>query len=776
MLLSRFRPSALFLGLALALVSLKPATCQEAPPLPEGEDELVGIQWPNFPLSRILVYYETMTGTNVIQDAAIQTATLTIQTTKKMPKDEAARFIEKSLLLNGFALIPAGEDTLKIVAVPKEQGQARSEGLPIYHEVGALPQSDQLVAYVMTFDHLGSERAAETLNAVFPSHGYGTIVPFPRTSSVLITDNTSVIRRYAELQPYIDQPAKDLDIGMRVFALERADATEVAEAIVELLDLGEAPGSRGSAQTGGQAPWRAVPANAGAVSPGVITAQLQGQSPDEEQVEPKVRPDVRTNSVLAVASPQDLEYIGTLVEFLDAPAAPRRFLKRDLHYLPVSTFLPIVRDALMPGIPAEGSGGSISGGEASANANQNQGGTGSLGRSGGGGLGSGLGSGSSGIGGGLGGAQFSTDVGPQSLVVGKTLLIGDNVHNRLIASGPQEHMDIIDELLDDMDRKPRQIQISAVIAQLTLGDDLEFGADVFRAIERNDPNNQFAGVVRNRDGSVLDIDTLSAIDAFLPAAQGLTLYGQIDGLLNTYVSALQSTNRFKVLARPTVYTLNNRWAAISTGQRIAVPSSTLSTVDPDNFNQAVRSSISFEEVLLQVRVLPLINSDDQVTLQIEQNNDDIVGSQNISGNDIPTIGTQQLYTTVIVPDGGTVLLGGLISEDDRKTDTGLPVFVGLPLVGPLFGNADHEKSRQELLIFIQPKIVETEVDLANAQADVAARSELADEALGFAAPKVTAEVKPRGGLLRRLLGRKGKEEERPVVQPGTVELRPVVEE
>ncbi len=207
-----------------------------------------------------------------------------------------------------------------------------------------------------------------------------------------------------------------------------------------------------------------------------------------------------------------------------------------------------------------------------------------------------------------------------------------------------------------------------------------------------------------------------------------------------------------MLARPTVYTLNNRWAAISTGQRIAVPSSTLSTVDPDNFNQAVRSSISFEEVLLQVRVLPLINSDDQVTLQIEQNNDDIVGSQNISGNDIPTIGTQQLYTTVIVPDGGTVLLGGLISEDDRKTDTGLPVFVGLPLVGPLFGNADREKSRQELLIFIQPKIVETEVDLANAQADVAARSELADEALGFAAPKVTAEVKSRGGLLRRLLG------------------------
>ncbi len=117
MLLSRFRPISLFLGLALALVSLEPLACQEAPPLPEGEDELVGIQWPNFPLSRILVYYETMTGTNVIQDAAIQTATLTIQTTKKMPKDEAARFIEKSLLLNGFALIPAGEDTLKISKV-----------------------------------------------------------------------------------------------------------------------------------------------------------------------------------------------------------------------------------------------------------------------------------------------------------------------------------------------------------------------------------------------------------------------------------------------------------------------------------------------------------------------------------------------------------------------------------------------------------------------------------------------------------------------------------
>ena len=702
------------------------------------EEEPVVIQWPNFPLPQIILNYEAITGLNVIQDAAIQTATLSIQTTKPMIRTEAAQFIEKSLLLNGFAIVPAGSGTVKIVAVPKEQGQARSEGLEIYSDVADLPLTDQLVAFVMKFKHLGAEQAASALADIFPSHSYGSIVPFPQAGSIVITDSTSVVRRYVEMQEHLDVAPTELDISMSVFPLERADAETVAASIEELLSLESSSPANGSQSSQGRTP---VP---NPRLPGIQSRAQSStgdasnfQSPDAESLEPKVRADVRTNSVIAVAEAQDLAYIETLVKFLDAPAATPKFLKRQLNFMSVSTFLPIAQNALMPGIQEQGSSGNISGGETDANASQNQSGGGNLGGGGG----------SSGRG--LGAAQFTSDIGPESLVVGKTLLIGDNIHNTLIASGPQEHLDVISELLDEMDRRPRQIQISAVIAQLTLGNDVDFAADLFRTINTSNLGDRFAGSIRNRSQGTPELNTLDTVTNLLPAAQGLTLYGQISALNNAYLNTLQSKNEFRVLARPTIYTLNNRWGAISTGQRIAVPSSTLSTVDPGNLNQAINSSISFEEVLLQVRVLPLINSKDEVTLLIDQVNDDIVGSQNISGNDIPTIGTQQLFTTVIVPNGGTVLLGGLISEDNRKTDTGLPVFVTLPLVGPLFGSASHEKNRQELLIFIQPRIIEEDAHTINAQADFKARSQFYQDVEQFSAPKVTSQAKSKN-IVKRL--------------------------
>ena len=710
----------------------------------------------DMPLPQILLQYGAITGQNVIQDSSIQTATLTILTNNPMLPSEAAEFIEKSLLLNGYAIIPAGKNTIKVVAVPASQGAPGSEGVPIYNEIGDLPETDQVVAFVMKFEHLGSEAAAAKLTEVFPAHTYGTIVPFPQASSVVITDSTAVIRRYAELQAHLDVAAKGVEIELEVFALDRANAVEVAEAIVELLELE----SSSSSQSGNEGSTRTTPAPTANPSPnGAATAVVGSQSADIQKVDPKIRADERTNSIIAIAESKDLDYIDKLISYFDAPAARRNFLKRPLKFVSVSTFLPIAQNALMPGIQLEGDG-NITGGEAGANdQTTNSGGGGGISRSNQSTSGFGGSSSSGGSGGSssLGSAQFSSDIGPQSLVIGKTLLIADNVHNTLIASGPEEHLEVIEELLDSMDQRPRQIQISAIIAQLTVGNDLQYGADLFHTIDPANFDQRLGGVLRNRNGGTPDIGSLTDVASFLPAAQGLTLYGQVDEFVNGYVEALHTKNKFRILSRPSVFTLNNRWASISTGQRIAVPSSTLSTLDPNNVNQAaVSSSISYEDVALEIRVLALINSEDEVTLLIEQINEDIIGSTNISGNDIPTIGSQKMSTTVIIPNGSTVLLGGLISEDHRKTDSGLPIMVSLPFVGPVFGT-ERKKDRQELLIFIQPKIVEHQSHLANAQEDFRMRSEFSKETLEFAAPKVTSKAAPKN-LFKRIFQRKPKDE------------------
>lgn len=179
--------------------------------------------------------------------------------------------------------------------------------------------------------------------------------------------------------------------------------------------------------------------------------------------------------------------------------------------------------------------------------------------------------------------------------------------------------------------------------------------------------------------------------------------------------------------------MNNQLAVIETGQRIAVPRSTLSSLDTtgNTTNQIVTANIDFEDVVLRISVLPMVNCDGEVTLQIQQRNDDIVGSQLIGGDEIPTIGTQVLGTTVIVKNGGTVLLGGLISEADSKAESGLPLFANLPLIGRVFGSTADRVERQELLIFIQPKIICHDCDYERADGDMLTRTRVGEEAVGF---------------------------------------------
>jgi type II secretory pathway component GspD/PulD (secretin) len=194
-------------------------------------------------------------------------------------------------------------------------------------------------------------------------------------------------------------------------------------------------------------------------------------------------------------------------------------------------------------------------------------------------------------------------------------------------------------------------------------------------------------------------------------------------------------SNFKILSRPSIYAQNNVKATISSGQRIAIPTSTLTSgVGFENgLGGAITSNIEFRDVVLKLEVIPLINSDNQVTLKIAQVNDNVVGSQSISGNEIPTLSTQELITTVTINGGETVVLGGLITERADESVTGLPGIRRIPLLGKMLGSTDKSTSREETLIFIQPHIIDgtshrTPTDLERG------RSEVLDTTLAFAAP------------------------------------------
>lgn len=725
------------------------------PPAPgitaPGSEPMTDVQFPNTPIPVILLEYERLTGKRVIRDTTVQDKNLIIQTSGKMTYAEAAEFIEKSFLLNGYALLPTEKpDQMKIIAYNTEK-KPSSQGLPIYTTPFQLPDTEQVVTYIMPLSYLAPEEAAELFSNVIVLNAYGKITPLKSSAAVVITESSTNIKRLIELRDHLDvSQVQTID---QTFQLQRADAEDVVEALIDVLGLDQESAKSGGNPQGGapqapNQPGQPSPANLAVNDASDSSLPSQGRSSSAfakpNAPKPRVRAIERANRVLVIATPQDMQYIESIINHLDAPVETETYMRRQLHYIAVSDFLKIAGNVILRGAKDE-NGGEIAGGdEQNQNGLDNSGNTNNTNNTGDpSALGSNSGR-SGGATGDLGNAGSDQAAAPQSVVIGKTLLIADNIQNMLIASGPPESLQQIDELLDSMDVRPVQIQISAIISQLTLGDDFEFAANLLRTLEQPANGERFlngsrfngAGTITsNPDAKFFNISNLTTPASLATANSGLAFYGQINRYLDAHLSMLETTNRFKVLSRPTIYTVNNRQAVIETGQRVAVPRSTLSSLDTggiNNNNQTVTASIDYENVVLRIAVIPLINANGEITLQIQQKNDDIVGSTIIGGDKIPTIGTQSLGTTVMVPDGGTVLLGGLISEDDSKAQAGMPLFANLPLVGRVFGSTTDAINREELLIFIQPKVIRSESEQILVDNDLKDRTRIAAPAEEFA--------------------------------------------
>ena len=324
---------------------------------------------------------------------------------------------------------------------------------------------------------------------------------------------------------------------------------------------------------------------------------------------------------------------------------------------------------------------------------------------------------------------------PLSVLVGKTRLVADVQANKLIAYGPKEDLGKITSLLNRLDRKPPQVYLATIIGQLSLGNGFDFGVDYLRSF-KGGGQGDFASSLITTDSirqSVTDLRN-PAVTPPLRPSQGLNVYGQLTDGLDVYVRALQTTERFKVLSRPSIYAANNKKAVITSGQRIPVPTS--SVTDLVN-TSSVRTNIAYQDVVLKLEVIPLINSNKEVSLTIAQVNDTVEGEQQVAGNSVPIIGTQRLVTTVTVANRATIVLGGLITENEEKSTSGIPVLSRIPVLGNVFKSTKTKKSRKELLIFIQPVVVED-----NDQADDASVSEDLRTQVGADAASTFPEALP----------------------------------
>jgi general secretion pathway protein D len=266
--------------------------------------------------------------------------------------------------------------------------------------------------------------------------------------------------------------------------------------------------------------------------------------------------------------------------------------------------------------------------------------------------------------------------------------------------GPPESVRKVQTILDRLDRRPQQVYLSTVIGQLTLTNNFQFGVDwsqTFKKISGSSgvtsTNLNTAGIVTT-NGRVIGDPRRFLTAATFPALSGLTIYGAIGDAVSVFVRALDARSNFKILARPAVYTANNKRAVISSGQRVPVPQSTLSNLTTginNSSSTAVAATIGYEDVELRLEVIPLINSTNEVTLKIAQINDTLGSNVDISGNQVPIVNSQRLTTTVTIPSGATVVLGGLIQDKFTKDNSGIPYLMDVPYLGNFFKQTTNNR-------------------------------------------------------------------------------------
>src|SRR5438270_10571685 len=444
----------------------------------------------------------------------------------------------------------------------------------------------------------------------------------------------------------------------------------------------------------------------------------------------KISADVRTNRIHVITRPINLPFIRKLIEEFDANVEFGKPVTRPLRYISAGDVLPVLVQALTePGQTEAGGAGGSAGPQAGPtpqrvtnptvtnpyNPGQTTTATGSsLNIS----------------------EELSTqpvDTAPKAVTIGNSKIIADQRANTIIVLGNREVVVKVFKILDEMDVKAPQVALSTVIGELTLNNDEEFGVDWFLGrhpkvagtsvnIPRSTvpipfPNSSPAaspGGSPTVGGIVDPAGLVNFANILTNVGSGTNVYIAAGNYLAAIVHAMESTGRFRVISRPTVFTSNNKKAIIANGQEIPVPVSTLSnaTVTTNNV-AAVQSSIEFKKVALQLEVVPLINSEKEVSLDILQKIDSVVPNSNVNigGNSVPTIATRYIRTNVSAPNCSTIVLGGLISDVRNTSKNGIPYLSRLPIVGSLLRSTIKNRDRTELLILMRPEVSLTKLDL-----------------------------------------------------------------
>jgi type II secretory pathway component GspD/PulD (secretin) len=293
-------------------------------------------------------------------------------------------------------------------------------------------------------------------------------------------------------------------------------------------------------------------------------------------------------------------------------------------------------------------------------------------------------------------------VGGETLVSDFTKIIPDEITNTIVILSTPEDYAAIAKAIEQIDVVPRQVIIEGMIASVSLGDNLSLGLAAL-----------FKGSVSGYNTSIgVNPGGLNVNPAALTQAGFTFLVTDAAGIVRALLTALAAESKAKVLAAPHILVSDNRDAKIQVGQQ--VPLMTSETYGAVGVTP--QRNYQYRDIGIILKVKPRINEGGLVSLEI---------SQEISTYEKITLGgAEQLLlnktdvsTNLVVQDGQTIVIGGLIREDTTKSSSGIPFLSKIPILGWLFGGSVEDKKRQEIIILLTPRVIKNQKEAKDLSAE-----------------------------------------------------------
>ena len=626
------------------------ATPTPQPTFSESDLEQVQMNFEDASLREILVFLAEMAGWDYLISPEVGNGTVTLRTTKPFRKADVEKVLYSILDMNNLAVTDGpttidGKPAFKKI-IPKPDAKHSPIRTRTGSDLEGIPQEDVLVTQIIVTQFVSPD---EILNIIRPLISPdATIITHPGANMMIITEISSNIRRLLEIIELLDQETALMEL--EIFQIKFADVQDIVSVLERVISSKVSLGAKSSAPVQPKSQPRG----------GTRSQPVSGTTSSGQDMSAILIPDPRSNSLIVFALRKDLEFIREIISILDVDI----YITKKAYIYYVENSIAADLAGLLEAVFSGRDSGTATGRRpVSRPGTQAQP----------------LGSGNT--------------IGSAADIQGEVSIVADERTNSLIIVTAPVNYPYIEATIKKLDIMPKQVLIEVLIVDVTLDESSELGISWNMAAEGS---LDIAGETRYFESTVQQ--TIGG-----PGVGFVYDLFEVDRF-RAIISAKANENKLEVLASPHILVANNQQATIDVGSDIPVVTNETDEGYDSAGNKRYNRTIEYRKTGTLLTVTPHINSAQFVNMELSQEVSNL-SEKALEGISSPIIETRKATTSVMIGDGQTLVIGGLIARTRNPSSEGVPWFYRIPLLKYLFGKHKYTERASELLIFLTPQVI-----------------------------------------------------------------------